>query len=63
MNNTIDCPCYQCELRHPACHSKCQDYKQWSDKRLKQKQEYNKSSDTIIKEYWIDKYHRKKYGK
>ena len=31
--NDISCPCYQCDERHPSCHSHCESYSTWTIER------------------------------
>lgn len=36
------CPCKGCKDRYPACHSKCDKYKQWR-KELDERREANRT--------------------
>ena len=63
--NTTNCPCYNCELRSPSCHSSCEEYTVWVDNRRKKQEEYKNSPENIIKDYFVSKAARRKgdYGK
>lgn len=55
---SINCPCYECKIRQPSCHSACNDYINWVDKREKQKQAQRTSAEKIINEYYCSKKYR-----
>ena len=49
----MKCPCKDCEKRYVGCHSKCSDYKDWSnyDKNKKAEEKRQKAYD------WNDNYY------
>ena len=57
MSNATKCPCYECELRKPSCHSACDAYIDWAKRREAQKKQSKSAEETEIMAY----YHAKRY--
>lgn len=58
--NTTNCPCYDCDIRQPACHDACKAYISWADKRRQLRIKERTSSDAIVNEYYCTKRYRGK---
>lgn len=43
----MSCPCRDCYDRRVGCHSTCEKYIKWSDKKKAQKQERGRDNDYI----------------
>lgn len=48
-------PCAGCELRHPGCHAKCEDYNTWRDELLETSREIRsvKRDAGIVTQYSV----------
>lgn len=58
------CPCYGCEGRIAGCHSKCEKFKIWNQKHLKNKKEMqNKAFIENQADYRKNEYFRRKRDK
>ena len=44
-------PCYQCVNRTDGCHSSCQLYIDWSDKRAREREEKLNSVEYVMMQY------------
>ncbi len=48
----MNAPCYKCEDRRPACHDRCEKYKEWKSVEDKKKEyvesRYNESDEFLI---------------
>ena len=46
-----DVPCYQCDNRTETCHSSCQLYIDWSNKRAKERESKFNSIEHVLNQY------------
>ena len=51
-------PCYKCDNRTETCHSTCQLYIEWSNKKAEEREARRNSS-----EYQIEQYQKRKFSK
>lgn len=52
----MDCPCKDCEFRHPACWSECEPYKQY--KKAFDAEKLDRDKSRHAQEFLCDMYHR-----